>query len=331
MKINYYFEWCSGADPDEYSMDLDYGHWAMSDLWFKVYRKLKIKYPDIEFKSINNAFIRKDAETYAKFTNGGTYYSANGKFGCSSMIIENPENKKFIVLTMADHIEDLYHDTNNWDMENCAQLITSMGLTTGKHEKFEKTKIPFVPSIGSYLDNLNQEKLIDKIYKEKNSKTFSEKPKFIGHIYGIRVDLKETKKLDIINKNEINLQTAESFLRELDKYKINLSLNSVSEMSGRDYEIFGLGNVNLRCILNTATYYDPLIPNFHYAAINIFDHSDPNLIADAFLEKYEYLKKNPELVEFISKNGREWYEQNVPREKASSTLVDKIIDINKLS
>ncbi len=332
MKINFYFEWCSNCHPDDHPYELNYGRWAMSDLWFKVYRKLKIKYNVIKFQAYNNAFIWSNPDKYKKMTNGGKYLSGNGKFGVNSVVIENPINKKFIVCTSMDYIEDLYHNTNNWDMENCVQIITSMGAAVkiNHYAEFKRADINFTPSVGSYMDHPDQENWINQIYLEKKDRIFSEKPRFIGYLYGTRIDLKNTNKLEILDKHQAGKNTNIEYLKELSKYKINLSLNSVAEISGRDFEIFGLGSVNLRCVLNCSQFHNPLIPDYHYAAINIFNHEDPNKIADAFLEKYEYLKSNPDFIEFLSENGRKWYEQNVPRENGASILVNEIIQINKL-
>jgi len=332
MKINYYFEWTSDCSPDDYpySPDFDYGHWAMSDLWFRTYRKLKIKYPEINFTPHNNTHIWMDPVKYAELTNGGKYYGGNCKYANASLIIENPDNKKYIVFTLMDKIIDFYVKINNWDMENCVEIITSLGAAERLYYSYEKCNVNYTPSIGSFACEISNEKSIEKIYSEKNPRIFSEKLRFIGNIYGIRVDLKENGKLEIINKNDCRIDQHIDYLRELDKYKVNISLNSVAEASSRDFEIMGLGSLNLRCVFNTSKFHNPLIPDYHYAAINIYDHSDINKIADAFLEKYEYIKSNPEFLDFVSQNGRKWYEENVPREKASSILVDQILDLNKL-
>jgi hypothetical protein len=333
MKINFYFDWTCAKNPDEHPYEEFFGgHWGMSDLWFRIYRKLKIKYPDVEFCAFHTGMIVADKEKYASLTNGGVHYGSNSKYGVLSVVIENAENKKYIALTMMDYIEDFHCHVANWDMENCVEILTSIGGVSRKNTylKFERCDTKVTPALGSYLDYPDQENLIDKIYKEKNTRIFSEKPRFIGYLYGVRLILKDNGKLDIIDKNGYGLHTNESFLRELDKYKVNLSLNSAAEISGRDFEIMGLGSVNLRCLLNCSAFHNPLIPDYHYAAINIYDHSDIDKISDAFLEKYEYIKSNPDFLNFIAENGRKWYEENVPREKASSVFVNELIDLNKL-
>jgi AraC-like DNA-binding protein len=52
----------------------------------------------------------------------------------------------------------------------------------------------------------------------------------------------------------------------------------------------------------TLKFHNNLIPDFHYAAVDCDDLSDYPKLADAYIDKFEYLKSNPEHVKFLADN-----------------------------
>lgn len=76
-------------------------------------------------------------------------------------------------------------------------------------------------------------------------------------------------------------------------------------------------------------YHNKLIPNYHYAEVECEDLSNYKELADKYIDKFEELKKDPDQVEFLSKNGRTWYEQNCKLDGYVNTYLD-ILNINKL-
>ena len=52
-------------------------------------------------------------------------------------------------------------------------------------------------------------------------------------------------------------------------------------------------------------------------------------MADAYIEKFEELKNNPELVRFLGENGRKWYVENA-RLDGYVNIHSQIIDLEKL-
>ena len=107
-----------------------------------------------------------------------------------------------------------------------------------------------------------------------------------------------------------------------------MDINGVGEISCRSLDAMGLQTALIRPKL-TIQYHNPLIPDYHYAEVKCNDLGDFKGLADAYIEKFEELKKDPDLVNFLSKNGREWYEQNATIESYLEIHL-KLINLNKL-
>lgn len=327
MKINFYFCWL-GRNPNEVDADQRFSEWAHADVWFKFYKKCQKKYPDISFNAIDSQLIMDNKELYSSMTNGGRHDSGNAKYSLGSCLIENAENKKYFILAACDKLLDLQSGGNNWDLENCAEVFACQG---GHLEDLRYTpaelSFKYTPTF-FHVDYLSKADIIEKIYKQKTQRIFPDKLKFVGKIYLPRIIFNEDSRFEAVDGSQGNLHSMEDFIGDLNKYKVNLSLNAAGECSCRDVEIFGVGSVALRCELKHCKTHDPLIPDYHYAAVKFWDHADPQ-IKEMFLEKYEYLKKNPDLVEFIGNNARLWYEKNCNTESASNTLIE-IVNFSKL-
>ena len=93
-------------------------------------------------------------------------------------------------------------------------------------------------------------------------------------------------------------------------------------------EILSLGNVLMRTKF-VLKFNEPLIPDYHYIAIDVDDYKDHKTITDKMINKYNEIKDNTELLNFIGKNAREWYLKNGSTEGCSQLLL-KLIDYDKL-
>lgn len=108
------------------------------------------------------------------------------------------------------------------------------------------------------------------------------------------------------------------YMEEAIKYKIGLSIASVGEICYRDMEYLSIGLPMLRMEFMTQMN-PPLIPNFHYIAIDRSDFpwslqldrdGDPeNKHLDAYVKRFNEVKDDKEFLEFIAKNGRDYYER----------------------
>jgi hypothetical protein len=107
-----------------------------------------------------------------------------------------------------------------------------------------------------------------------------------------------------------------------------MDINGHAEISLRTIDALGLGNAVIRPKL-LIQYHNPLIPDYHYAALKCDDQSNLKEMADAYIEKFEELKNNPELVRFLGENGRKWYVENA-RLDGYVNIHSQIINLEKL-
>jgi len=116
---------------------------------------------------------------------------------------------------------------------------------------------------------------------------------------------------------------------------MTLSLNGFAEACYRDWESMGVGVPIVRSEFYSQ-YDSPIIPNFHYIV-----GSDPTIngetvykksfqeIADQFVHAVESNIDNEDLLNEISKNGKEYFINNLTCDK----IVDKffkLVDLNLL-
>ena len=89
-----------------------------------------------------------------------------------------------------------------------------------------------------------------------------------------------------------------------------------------------MGNVLLRPKLSVK-FHNDLIPEYHYASVEVDDQSDFKNLSDAFIEKYNKIKKDKDYLEFISSNGKKWYLENGSTNK-NSEIVSNLMNLEKL-
>jgi hypothetical protein len=118
------------------------------------------------------------------------------------------------------------------------------------------------------------------------------------------------------------------FIEEISPYSINIDINGAAEISCRTIDIMGLKSALIRPKLSIK-FHNELIPDYHYASLKCNDLGHWKDVADAYVERFEELKKDPDQVEFLATNGRRWYEENGTI-SAHVGLLNKLIDLNKL-
>jgi len=164
---------------------------------------------------------------------------------------------------------------------------------------------------------------IEEVFK--NPKITPERLSFRGTKYGIRAYLAENEKRIHIDDYKVS---PEIFINEIAPYSINIDINGAAEVSCRTFDIMGLQSALIRPKLNVK-FHNELIPDYHYASLKCDDLGNWNDIGDAYIERFEDLKKDPELVKFLSENGRKWYEENATM-SAHVNILKKLLDFNKL-
>lgn len=310
MTINFYFEFPL-PDPD-----VDSGFYSNTSThliaFTKLYRRFKARYPEIEFNAINS---------WGKLYNGLEGGLTNEPFPYSYffLIIENVDTKKHLVVSYWDKLRAL---TNGafWSLENCVEIFAANGIQSNEID-YKPANIAYTPISLTSLQ-YSTEIRINEVYKQQ--KTQPKKLFFRGGHYDIRKFLAEDSRFTI---NPERIDTRE-FVDEIAKWSFNIDINGAAEISCRTIDIMGLQSALIRPKL-TIQYHDPLIPDYHYAALKCDDLGNWKEVADAYVERFEDLKKDPDLVQFLAKNGREWYEKNATLE-SHTNLLEKLINLDKL-
>ena len=84
----------------------------------------------------------------------------------------------------------------------------------------------------------------------------------------------------------------------------------------------------MRPILNQK-FHNELIPNFHYIGFEF--NPEPIIQMNIIKNKYDEIKNNNELLEFISNNGYNWYIKNGTIEANVNILIDIFNDLNLIN
>lgn len=117
----------------------------------------------------------------------------------------------------------------------------------------------------------------------------------------------------------------EDYLKLSTKYKVGLSISSLSELCYRDIEYMAVGVPMLRLEYVTTTN-PPLIPNYHYIAVDRKKYNIPGTkdnpiwstsleraggesYVNAYKERFLEVKDDYEFLDFISLNAREYYKE----------------------
>ena len=310
MRLNFYYEF-----PTPGSIAGNTCHLVAAERLLNLYKQ---DYPHIEFNYINSWGIT--------YENGlPTLRSCPGcKFSHFFVIIENPDNKKFFVISYWDKLKDIALDGTFWDLENCMGIFPSAGTHTDDCS-FMPIDLEYTPSAPLTIHKSLEDKA-QELYRLKVPKTTPESLFFRGGDYGFRSYLSRNDNRFIINHERIDTQ---AFANEMAKNTINIDINAVAEISGRTIDAMALGTALIRPRLSIK-YHNPLIPDYHYAEVKCEDLSNWPKLADAYVKRFEELKKDEEQVKFFSENGRKWYEENATIE-AHVSILKKLIDLNKLA
>jgi hypothetical protein len=309
MKLNFYYE-----IPTPGSIAGNTCHLVAAERFLNL---CKNTYPDIEFNYINSWGIT--------YENGlPTLRSCPGcKFSHFFVIIENPDNKKFFVISYWDSLKDITLNGTFWDLENCVGIFPSAGTHTD-NASFKPIDLDYTP-IAPLTIHKSLEDKAQELYLLNVPKTTPDTLFFRGGNNGFREYLANNDKRFIINHERIDTAM---FAEEMAKNTINIDINAVAEISGRTIDAMALGTALIRPKLSIK-YHNPLIPDYHYAEVKCEDLSNWPRLADAYVERFEELKKDKELVRFLSENGRKWYEENATID-AHVNILKKVINLKKL-
>lgn len=271
--------------------------WSVLLVFKKFYDWFEIEYPNHNI-SYDNIAGKKNG-------------NPSGPYSPHLMIIKNVDNGKYIIVSYWDRAIELTWPGNGWDVNNRVELITSSGV----YEEIDFT--PFSYTTYSYeFEKIAKEKRIPYSEKENNSLLFR------GYLYGERLIMSNYKPEYFTN----GLKSIEGYFDELNNNKICISVNGVGEICNRDMEILSAGSVLLRPELSQK-FHNNLIPNYHY--ISVEKTYDPIKQLDLILERYEEVKNDYDLLEYIANNGYEWYKNNGTID-SNVDILKKLIKIENL-
>ena len=309
------------------------GHkFYVTSLFKKLMDKLKETYSEHTFT------IELD-DSYEKYGQGGI-------FSCMSFSIINPITKNYILISLFDNWKYHFMRHLGWEGKKMKQFFYAGGFNFLDYFDFKQisksnTDLEFPENINEvfnpffynpYFDCCYDE--ITTLYESNNEK--ENKMFFRGWMWDFRKEIVEGIDRDDIlifdkNQNNQNLNYI-SYLKEMKKYLVSLSLPGGTEVCNRDIESFSIGVPVIRPHLQI-NYPDPLIPNYHY--INCYHYCDyskdgnPKYISHEDFRKnliytWDKVKTNKEYLDFISKNARDWFSRNCTIDNNLNFLLSKI-------
>jgi hypothetical protein len=314
MRLNFYFEFPLVDNIDSDNIEYQGGSITHTIAPSKLYTLCKKLYPEIEFKAI-------DSRTVDFNGNPGTKpHAPVYPYSHFYTIIKNPDNNKYFVISYWDKLRGMSEYTF-WDMKNCVEIFAAAGIQDNEIDYRPCPDINYTPISCMSLFKESEDR-IQEVYKQP--KIIPERLYFKGGEYDIRKYLYKDGRIEMDNVRV----SPKDFIDIIAKYSINIDINGAAEISCRTLDVLGLQSALIRPRLSIQ-FHNPLIPNYHYADLNCDDLGNWKQVADAYIERFEDLKKDPELVHFLSVNGRKWYEENATID-AHVNILSKVINFNKL-
>jgi hypothetical protein len=265
------------------------------------------------FKNYFDYFQKENNDLNIKYIDSRNFTERfqGGTNSAHIMTIKNVLNGKYLIVSYWDKIDDFFYQNNGWDVKNCVEIITS----SGTNEK--RNYVPF-----SYLTYTKEFEYFSMKAK-KNDEKLTNNLFFRGYLYGTRLELKNFGVIDISNEKT---EPYEKYFNELTNNKICLSLNGAGEICNRDMEILSARSVLLRPLLNTK-FHNELIPNYHYIPFKI--DPNPKIQSEIIINKFNEIKNDDELLNFVSENGYKWFLENGTIDK-NVEILKQIINIDLL-
>lgn len=310
MVINCYYEF-SGSE------------WNTPRYFEELYHQIKNHYTDFEVNRINSFDMpeRRLSEPCAKYSH-------------AHMIIQNAETKKYFIVTYWDKMACI-SDYSGWDMENCVEIITASGTHKDDYYYQPLEGREFTPF--SYLTpRIDSDYTIYQLRDtDNNDREIPEKPMFKGYLYEFRKFLNADDRFDVKNTSDGEYLHYSEYIKHLNNYAINMSLNGAGQICFRDMEILGLGTALFRPKLSV-DFHNPLIPDYHYISVDYDSikgvqpiHKFYQLLSDLMIERWNEVKDDRDYINEVAKNGKEWFDNNVPKEKHGEILLN-ILNFDKL-
>lgn len=288
--------------------------------WFDFVEYLKTKFIVIEDTYYENANLNSYP---VKLYNGIQSYDM---LECE-MIIENLETGEFVVMSVSD-------------------TLTATILGYQSNPKCKKILV----------SQFDRDSITNHLSDSENIKKFSPWIYFPSNMYDIESMYQYRKEqLDLVDKfcfwgtsiqyrpilNHFDESLFDwglpigdfyTYSKKLLQYKVALSISGRAEFCYRDIENFGMGIPIIRFEYKNELY-NKLIPNYHYISVERpddlpIDREGDERHAKMIEEKFMEVKDNLELLNFISDNAKDYYNQNLSQKGAIGTTY-QILDLSK--
>jgi hypothetical protein len=304
-----------------FNRDLSWGPPTVFAKAFDKFVELYKDNPEIKFTHFESLKLKREALGEGVMDNDQLSI-----YNPCLMTIKSRYTGKFYLVTYCDQVKDLFlFPSRTIDLNLMRGLITSIGCVFSDIDFEPISFLKYIP-IGYVPLNPNAEDAIEKY--QTVEKTIPEKMRFRNFPNDpFRAYIMTDDRFEGVDKRD-NLLMVDEYMRELASHKINLSLNGHAEVCHRDMEIMGLGNVLLRTKF-VCQFHEPLIPDYHYVAVDVENFRDYKSIADKLINKYNEIKDKHDFLNFVGKNAREWYLRNGCTD-GNANLLTKIVDLNKL-
>ena len=302
--------------------DLSNSAWNVPRYFESIFNALKQHYTEFTIEKVSTESLRVNSTGHCC------------KFEHHHMIIENVESKKYFLITYWDKMHSISEYTG-WDMENCVEIFTSSGVHDNDVH-FNPLNINNYTPFSYLTSRLDIDETCDELSMVANQgRIIPNKPMFKGYLYLFREYLKQDDRFNVLSTGDGEYLQYSNYIRHLNKYAINMSLNGAGEICNRDMEILRLGTALFRPKLVTK-FNEPLIPNYHYISVDCDSIKDElnhetfyKLKSNLMIQRWNEVIKDRDYIDEVSKNGKEWFERNGTKEKHAE-LALKLLNFDKL-
>ena len=221
-------------------------------------------------------------------------------------VIENLDTGEFVILSVSD---DLTHAILN-ERHNpfLKKVLISQFLPKKVLDHVGEYIFKYSPwtYFQASMDNLT-------IYYDKRKEITN----FKNKLYFKGTSLEDRKILNHINKDiitDFKVISPSNYFDDLISHKIALSVDGRGEFCYRDVECFGVGIPIIR-FEYLSSFNSPLIPNHHYISIPRPNDMDLYRLgneghAKMIEGRYHEVINNKDFLDFISKNAKQYYDEN---------------------
>jgi len=238
------------------------------------------------------------------------------------LLLHDKQNDSLTLISFFDNMSrtlSLFEKRNNPKDLVCYSQLSKTNLF--EQHRVDNRKYRIVPNI--HIPSFSFHTADNPVDKFYNKRQETDKSKFFDKmIFRGTAAISATCRMPILLLNGHHYFTGHDYhpdyFDELTYHKVGLSVPGVGEVGMRDLEYMSVGIPMLRMEYTYPSPLNPpLIPNYHYIAIDRIDPTsdeermggkNPFNYAMAYLNKFEEIKDDQDLLDFISKNSRKYYE-----------------------